>query len=1416
MPMEIARMKKILGLLIALTMLVTVVPGYAQGSNGGILYASDFAGWSLPQGTGPANGTIAWSDPSICRISSSGYNFVGPKVGRPLTIVDNGIPSHTETVLPSQVIVGPGGCSLTATMAYSHLSYSVKSGTAGLQEAIDYQTGLTQGALVVATPEWTLAGGITPMITGAYGTTAVSIEDARSPCLVAYLWSGSAYIAQSSSCGGGSTVNVNGTAIASPNFNNSVPAPDSGYTAVQWKTSGSSVLGQVVNVALPIATATTLGGVKPDGTTCTVNGTTGVLSCTGGGSSGVSSLNSLTGGLNLTSSDSSVTITPSGTSINLQAASGSGGSVISGANVVFTGDSLMVDDTQDTLGAQITATAASCTSSGLCTITAPQAYVAGQWLDFNPSGFSPSCISANRNTSYGTLGYYGTGTELYQVLPTGLSSSQFQIQTTCGATTGTGGTIEDATYFLPPLTAAQPAFTNIDSWVLRNGTDKTGAYGGITGLVCEQATNFNAMFGGLLPSVTGKPLFFLEAGGTNDLGVGVSESALEGCFQSFWAQAHAAGAKVVQNMIPYFYNNNGTEVTDVNNWLINQGKSNSNAVSGQYWDYPGVDMRVFGTVYNPFAAIQIARVAQSWDASMAAPGASGFTLTACNPETDCANLKESNHFPVSQYINAGSATGAGTVGWDANVGFGGAQLGSITNPSAGYNDTGYVMWHTGSYGYVDAYAMASYWMSSGGHADLLPGTRPVCWNPASGGELSLAAPVIGLSLDASGNYLDVGSCASVGDYTMPIRVGGLGGPATAPSGSCSLPGEWVFSQDGVATRCLSGTWTTFSGGGGGLSGMTAGQVPIAATANTVTSSMALQGTDTKILSSGSVSGSGVALCTDANGGATTSGCPSGSGGTNVTINGGSILGSLNLTGSIPATCSDSSGSGTVQSCTSSPSFTPTAGNCITYLTTTANTGTGLTINVNSSSAYSVAKWAGATTTLAAGDIPANKPIPMCFDAANHWDAMTIGNAPSGGGGVASINSNTGAFTFSGAGVSCSGTTCTFTGGTGSGTVQSGTAYSPAYYPSGGGTVVAGVTPFTGLPWYTTSAAPAQASSANIQTAIGASVYDAYGAAAARQANLNLAAGTYVNGDMCTYNSSGTLLNCNTPIPSGGNSTEYLRPTSDADSTSSALRSAACPGTYTDQASVSNSAVYSSKSGAFPEGTGGAQSVDGTTSHSIYTMRVFSNWQTTANTYTALSINGSFACAISDTGDNVGGVCGAAYSTDGGSTWTNLYSVSSTTTHNNPQASYSASITGATLSNVQVGVCAVAKQTSSNSSEATLTTYDIATAGTVPSGGGGGTIIHTTISVGTTSVPANSCLPTGTTYSTATMTGVTTDMTFHFGWSADYSAVSGWTPGTPGLYFTAYPTANTLNYQVCNATGTAIVPGSSTTWNVTAQ
>ena len=124
-------------------------------------------------------------------------------------------------------------------------------------------------------------------------------------------------------------------------------------------------------------------------------------------------------------------------------------------------------------------------------------------------------------------------------------------------------------------------------------------------------------------------------------------------------------------------------------------------------------------------------------------------------------------------------------------------------------------------------------------------------------------------------------------------------------------------------------------------------------------------------------------------------------GTTCTVGTGASAGVLTCTGSSGATsiaiCSDTSGSGTAQSCTTSPSFTPVAGSVIAYTTSTPNSGTSLTENVNASGAKPVAKWQN-QTTLAANDMRAGTYVLETYDGTN-WEMGTIGNAPSGGGGA---------------------------------------------------------------------------------------------------------------------------------------------------------------------------------------------------------------------------------------------------------------------------------------------------------------------------------------------------------------------------------------------------------------------------------
>jgi hypothetical protein len=83
-------------------------------------------------------------------------------------------------------------------------------------------------------------------------------------------------------------------------------------------------------------------------------------------------------------------------------------------------------------------------------------------------------------------------------------------------------------------------------------------------------------------------------------------------------------------------------------------------------------------------------------------------------------------------------------------------------------------------------------------ADLLLKNGSSVWRVVNGG----GGP-LGLVNGAVG-----GSVLFSFSTTGVLTASGYVGPATAPSGSCSTNGEWVFSQDGHATVCLSSTWTT--------------------------------------------------------------------------------------------------------------------------------------------------------------------------------------------------------------------------------------------------------------------------------------------------------------------------------------------------------------------------------------------------------------------------------------------------------------------------------------------------------------------------------------------------------------------------------------------------------------------------------
>jgi hypothetical protein len=84
------------------------------------------------------------------------------------------------------------------------------------------------------------------------------------------------------------------------------------------------------------------------------------------------------------------------------------------------------------------------------------------------------------------------------------------------------------------------------------------------------------------------------------------------------------------------------------------------------------------------------------------------------------------------------------------------------------------------------------------------------------------------------------------------------------------------------------------------------------------------------------------------------------------------------------------------------------------------------------------------------------------------------------------------------------------------------------------------------------------------------------------------------------------------------------------------------------------------------------------------------------------------------------------------------------------------------------------------------------------------IANVTVTLPTTAIAANTC----TTAATKTMTGLATTSAFDTAFATNPNAVTGWGVNG-GLAFTAWPSANTLNWSVCNQTSASITPGAMT-------
>lgn len=405
----------------------------------------------------------------------------------------------------------------------------------------------------------------------------------------------------------------------------------------------------------------------------------------------------------------------------------------------------------------------------------------------------------------------------------------------------------------------------------------------------------------------------------------------------------------------------------------------------------------------------------------------------------------------------------------------------------------------------------------------------------------------------------------------------------------------------------------------------------------------------------------------------------------------------------------------------------------------------------------------------------------------------------GGAGVASINTTTGAFTFTGGGVTCVSTTCTFssTGATAFSALTGSTNTTAAMLvgtgaslaATGTGAITATAMPYTGLtgsvPTWNQNTTGSAATLTTSRTLAGNAFN---GSSNIVFSNKFIVQGITDSGltgaQFLGALATGIVKNTTTTgvlsIAAAG--TDYLAPTGSATGLSKA--SAAAFGV-----SECDNTTISCAGGIFSAIGSGS----GTVTH-------------TAGALTSLALvigNGSAdikvdsGCSTDGTGDLTCASIASSGTINGFFQLTSIGIAPITVPANTFQMETPNSVTAYRMV-VPGAAPAISGQ------------YWVCTAAT-PSVCSWSGIANATTSVGTSAINANTCSG----LVTVTMTGVATTSTFAFTPNADVSAISGW-GATGGLVIDAWPTANTLNYKVCNSTGSNITPSGSVTFNVSAR
>lgn len=196
-------MKRLLVSILGLVGLLTAPAAFAQNNTPftqSQYYASAYNQWAIRSQS--AN-TYLFSPGGLCQGSASGGQFFTFNTNAPVYIVD-ATPANSEVVTPSTVTNTGSQCGFTASPANNHYSFQVKSGTAGLQEALNSllnAPGQVYPALIILDRNFYTAASSIPgtspgaIISAAAGSPNIILEDITTAPARYITWNGTKYAA---------------------------------------------------------------------------------------------------------------------------------------------------------------------------------------------------------------------------------------------------------------------------------------------------------------------------------------------------------------------------------------------------------------------------------------------------------------------------------------------------------------------------------------------------------------------------------------------------------------------------------------------------------------------------------------------------------------------------------------------------------------------------------------------------------------------------------------------------------------------------------------------------------------------------------------------------------------------------------------------------------------------------------------------------------------------------------------------------------------------------------------------------------------------------------------------------------------------------------------------------------------------